>query len=158
MLQAASCFRPGGRYSVGVLEHVQHATNEPPWAVDDPLGAHQARFRVRWDQRAVAALAVYYLVLLYLVPDGDRDVSGWCIAFVAAPLLIRNRPAFAVVAPAVGLLVLATLCAGWPIAPAGLPLLLAQIRPPARWMPLVVPVLFVGTTALLSLLVVWLQP
>lgn len=138
-----------------MLERVQLTptpTNQPPWAVDDPLAAHRARRRVRWDQWAVAALAVYYIVLLYLV-DGD-DFT--CFAVLAVvPLLVRNRAAFAVTAPIIGLLMLALLCAGWSVAPAGLPLLLAQIRLPERWMPVGVPVLFVGTTAVLSVLA-WL--
>ena len=153
VVQAASRFRPGGLWC-GVLERVQLSptpTNQPPWAVDDPLAAHRARRRVRWDQWAVAALAVYYIVLLYLIDGVGADLT-WFTVLAVVPLLIRNRAAFAVTAPVIGLLLLALLCAGWPVAPAGLPLLLAQIRLPERWMPVGVPVLFAGTTAVLSML------
>lgn len=96
--------------------------------------------RVRWDQRAMAGLSVYYLVQftvlarLVLPEDEDDGLGSFLVlaAVLATLLLIRNRTVFAVLAPMAGLLLLATFCAFPPFAPAALPLLLAQIPPSDR--------------------------
>jgi hypothetical protein len=145
-----------------VIEHVQQTpTSQPPWAVDDPLGAHRAAHRVRWDQRTMASLAASYIVVLHLAMGREGNDLP-LVVFVALPLLIRNRAAFAVIAPATGLLMLAAVVLAPPVAPAGLPLLLAQIRLPTRWVRTAAPILLTTTTAGLILLAqtftVWLNP
>ena len=137
-------------------------TAQPPWAADDPIGADRALRRVRWDQRAMAGLAAYYLVVVYVLlravlGDGEDDLVNLLVVavLVALVLLIRNRAAFGVVATALGLLILAAGIA-WPTeAPAGLPLLLAQVRLPRRWAPVLLGATSAGLTALAWLFTHW---
>ncbi|MEU4235919.1 hypothetical protein [Actinoplanes sp. NPDC026619] len=119
-----------------------------------------ASARPRWDQRGVAALAVAYVVMQYLMTIGHHDeayVGKTAIIYgviLATPTLTRRKDTFMVIC---GFLAVLVLIAGvllieagyWVYLPAALPLLLAMIRIPERWTPFATPVILAATAALL---------
>jgi hypothetical protein len=110
----------------------------------------------RWDQRGMAALAVVYVVVQYLMTTGHHDGAATGTTAVvygvvlATPLLARRATTFAVACGIVAALVLLAGIVYWIYLPAALPLLLAMIRIPERWAPFATPVLLALMTELLA--------